>query len=233
MIPKRAWFYWGSWSGVPMSWLRRQSVETFQRFNPSWECAFIHRGVPIGPPSLRGSVLSSDRERYAQLAETGGMYFDTDIIFTAPIPEEWLSKDNCIVSRDGKSQGIAVLGSKPGSKFFAGLVHDCDERLKSKVILAYQSLGIKLFVGKDTRQMASVVGESLYEIPIELMFPVPWGGVEQLWSDINIPVRPDAVGVHWFGGDELSREYEPKITPDTLDDYPCLITSVLKSQVIA
>jgi hypothetical protein len=166
------------------------------------------------------------------------MYFDTDIIFTAPIPEAWLSRDNCIVSRDGLCQGVAVLGSKPGSQFFASLVQDCDERLKQKTILAYQSLGIKLFVGKDTRHMAkdtrhmaAVHGESLYEIPIELMFPVPWAGVEQLWSDISLPVKPDAVGVHWFGGDELSREFEPKITPDTLDDYPCLITRLLKATV--
>ena len=225
MIPKKAWFYW---SGPRMSWLRQQSLETFQRLNPSWECKFIHVKKEPAEGLLRDRVVQSDLARYQTLHSEGGMYFDTDIIFLKPIPDLWIYRDVCMVSKDGAAQGVAVLGGREGSLFFLSLVTHCKERLNSKVMMAYQSLGIKLFIGKDTRKMASDFGESLYEIPIELLFPRPWGAVEDLWSDIQIPLHPEAVGIHWFGGDELSREMEPKIMPGTLDEYPCLLTRVLK-----
>ena len=228
MIPKRAMFYW---SGPPMSWLRQQSIETFKKHNPDWEVVLL--GGDYDSDSFKLRVIHSDLVRYENLHTLGGMYFDTDIIFTAPIPDEWRSKDNAIVARDGLAQGIACLGAKQGSRLFGSLVDRCNERLQSKIILAYQSLGIKLFADSDVRRMAANFGESIFQIPIERLFAAPWSGVELLWSDTPMVVPGDAVGVHWFGGDEISREMEPKITPDTLDKHPCLLTRMLKSEVAA
>ena len=224
MIPKLAHFYW---SGPPMSWLRQQSIESFKMHNPTWSVE-LHLGSDSSS-SRTQRVIQSDRSRYEILFQIGGMYFDTDILFVAPIPDEWLVRDNAMVlGETGIAMGIGVLGSQSGSRLFAGMMAECDRRAESNIVWSYQSFGLKLIAGLDMRQVAMKHGETIHSIPFPSLFPVRWNDLERLWSPINLDLGDNLVGVHWFGGDELSIEYEWKITPDSIEDVPCPITDILK-----
>jgi hypothetical protein len=90
MIPKRAFFFWSS--PKPMSWLRSLSIQTFKKFNPDWEVTLFDK-VPLNGMH---PVHRSDLFRYEELAERGGVYFDTDIVFFRPVPESLLQHDAVI-----------------------------------------------------------------------------------------------------------------------------------------
>src|SRR3972149_10506703 len=122
MIPKRAIFYW---QGPPMGWLRRQSVETFRSLNPTWEVVLME--LP-SEASLLTRVHASDIARYTALAEGGGLYFDTDIIFCRPVPEGWLRHELLLpLDELGLFSHVACLGGAPASPFFKAAAHHAAE----------------------------------------------------------------------------------------------------------
>lgn len=212
MIPKRALFYWDHKS-PEVSWLRMQSMVTFARLNPDWEIVTLDgKNAPgeIQGDDYTSQVLRSDFCRYEALHDLGGMYFDTDIVFTKPIPEVWLSKDVALSIENGHSCGIAILGSAQGSPFFASVMAKCLQRIVEPVILAYQSLGVKVFHSIDIYSTLGAMNLGLTIIPKESHLIVQWGMVEKLWSPIKVHMPTHAIGLHWFGGDRMSQEYEKK-----------------------
>ena len=85
MIPKRAFFMWEG--PGKLSWLRQLSIDTFMKHNPDWQVDLIR--VPHKARLL--SEQATDIFRYAELATNGGYYFDTDVVFYRPVPEEYLT----------------------------------------------------------------------------------------------------------------------------------------------
>ena len=91
MIPRRAFFFW---DGEEMSWLRKQSIETFKALNPTWEVEILDgTNIPIKGKSRLARVGRSDWGRYKALLDKGGVYFDSDIMFCRAIPDSWLEYD--------------------------------------------------------------------------------------------------------------------------------------------
>jgi hypothetical protein len=212
MIPKTAWFYW---EGPEMSPLRRFSIESFQALNPGWTVQSIpHPDVPRGT-SERARISRSDYARYLHLEKQGGLYFDTDIVFQRPIPNEWLDSD-LIVQADpsGQAYAIAILGCSPGEPAMRHLLMMAEMRMKGLLLLGCQSLGIELL--RELR-FTEVVGK-IQMIPAETFLPVPWHAVERLWSPMRVHGIELCHGIHWYGGDPLSKEREAEFTAD--DDSP-------------
>lgn len=232
MIPKRAAFYW---SGPPMSWLRQQSLETFKQWNPDWEVTVLDgSNAPNLAPGLRGEVLKSDWSRYRWLRDVGGFYFDTDFVFTAPVPDAWLGRDVALVMPEGRAGGIAALGGVKGSRFWSRVADSADFRVQIGLVHDYQALGVKLLwtlQGSDTdlRQAVSDCEESFFDIPLGQVQPVAWSFVEYLWSDTGFRLPSGCVGLHWYGGDRLSEEFEPKVGPELTKTFPCLVTRTLEA----
>lgn len=223
MIPKVAHFVWCG-PGEP-SPLRAASMATFKHFNPTWDV----RWHDDRRETFRQAILHSDSMRYDIMGLWGGFYFDTDIIFRRPMPEAWLKHQNGIVLHEGgMARGVAILAAEPPSRFFAEISRGASERLASRIECNFQSLGTKLLhtLG-DLRAFADRWGETLWNIPQEAFFPIDWHSVELLWS----PGYPDklgdeVIGVHWFGGDRLSQEFEAMpLLPD------CLVRNVVDALV--
>lgn len=224
MIPKRAIFYW---SGGVASDLRRLSWETFASLNPDWEIVML--GAEDNEPNYRKLVIGSDLARYKALHEIGGYYFDTDIVFRRPIPGSWLERDNaCVLTPHGMALGIGVLGGKTGSNLWRCIHQVAIERARSPIQMECQSLGIKLMMNldgpnTDLRFYAAKLGEGLFPIPPESLFPFGADSIEYLWSPGHRKPSPECLGVHWFGGDRLSQEFEAaKVLPD------CFVRSVVE-----
>lgn len=226
MIPRIAHFYW---AGKPMSALRAASIQSFKQHNPEWEVR-VHGHKH--EDKYRDIILESDLMRYTVLHGVGGYYFDTDIIFRRPIPDSWLQHDNaCVMYDGGVVRGVAILGAKPGSVFFKRLAEAALERSRSPIVCDFQALGVKLVhnltgPSHDMREYAANCGEGMWNIPHAAFFPVDWCFVELLWSPGYPDLTNDTIGIHWFGGDRLSQEYEAM--PELPD---CMVRSVLHETV--
>lgn len=207
-------------------------MESFRHFNPDWDVT-LHGGV-AGLDSLREIGHASDRARYSALVHHGGLYFDTDIIFTSPIPDTWLERDNAMISRDGGCLGVACLGARRGSLFFMRVLDMCSWRVSSRVLLDYQAFGLKLFTrpkAMDIRALAADLGESMLEIDPSALFPYGWTDIELLWSPVKTDASDLKIGVHWFGGDMLSMVMEPEFSDQSMPN--CLVASAVEKSMAA
>jgi hypothetical protein len=205
MIPKLAHFYWYGERDMPE--LRAESLKSFERLNPGWVVNLHHSGEKADPTFVE-IVTSSDAARYGILHRSGGVYFDTDIIFVRPIPDDWLDADVLLpCTENGQLYGIHVLGAKPNSPLFAEALRLCKLRMDSPMMLGCQSLGVKLW--SDTNMLALCYGMNLSVglVPRFSLLRSNPGSVEELWSNGG-RVDHSEIGVHWYGGDRLSNQFE-------------------------
>jgi hypothetical protein len=222
LIPKVAHFYW--YGDGPLTPLREASIDSFRAWNPDWQW-FLHRSGSNQDAPLRERVIASDAARYGILSRAGGVYFDTDIVFTKPVPEEWLQRDLLLpVCSTGLMYGVHVLGAKPGSVFFRSAVERARMRLDSGKLLGCQSLGVKLWDGVHLYEFAGRGGEGVTAIPREAYLLTGWADVEDVWQEGG-EVGSAVHGVHWYGGDRISNEFEA-LPIESLPD--CMVTRAIK-----
>lgn len=229
MLSKVAAYYW---EGPPMSWLRQQSIASFRHLNPDWEVRGLVRPQALdGEDTMRARAIRSDLARYRWLAEDGGLYFDTDIIWRRPIPEAWRDSDVLIPMRaEGIVHSIAVLGGTPG-RFWKHVADVAGMTAEGTEPLAYQSLGVKLLNGvigysAPVPSVVGMLGERFLSYPHHQILPVSWAYAERLWSAKKLLFDDDVVGVHWYGGDPLSIDMEPRMR-GTSDDPSCVIRDLI------
>ena len=235
MIPREAWFYWDQGEAA-MPTLRRAAVETFKIHNPGWKVNVLDRSVvpEIEGDTDRARILRSDLARYVILAKHGGFYFDTDIIFVDAVPDQWMEADFCMsTDDDGMTNSVATIGASPSNLLLARVLERAMARLAdTQTIMSYQSLGVKLWwaLGPPA-PAAAALNMRWRRIPTQTFLPIAWPFVEVLWSPRHITLPNDIVGLHWYGGDALSREYEAAIETGGLDVVDCPVTRLVKGGV--
>jgi len=225
VIPKRAIFFW---EGPEPSWLRKQSWESFARLNPTWEIDIVDgEGSPIEKNGDLSIAHRSDYTRYKELNERGGVYFDTDIVFVRPIPDEWLDAHLLLPMSEipgNPIANVAMLGSVPGDAFFSQAVYAAEGISESKRYMNYQDLGINLLIAIKSL----LPGREIKWFDPEAVIPVPWTGVSDLWNDTHDTVPSLSFGVHWFGGDPLTKKLEPIIDPAWIAGSNCMVAKAVR-----
>lgn len=213
MIPNRIAFAWVS--DKPMSWLRLQSVQTFARHNPGWDITVIHER-PAGDLPLD---TQADLVRWRWLAERGGWFADTDIVFMRPMPSTY--QHNCL-TMDGGTEGtcgrafaIGLMGAEEGTHLMATLLLRASQRATAA---DHQSAGTRLLA--ECFDVIEQVGEQAWDertenLPARLLYP--WGfsqrGLEKAW-DPEADLPEGLLGLHWSGGHPASRSGELVATPE-------------------
>lgn len=215
MIPKRAFFYW---SGGEPSPLRKLSVTTFRALNPDWQV--VELTADPGGKTLLERVHESDIARYRALAEEGGVYFDTDIVFARPIPSHWLNHDLILpLGEDGKFGHIACLGAAPQSGFYKFALGLARKQRTSGKYINYQGYGIHLL-----ERTLSVVGSTDVKwIEHDRFCPIGHYDVARIWNPWTGAFPEMCIGVHWYGGDPLSQHLEPTIDDAWIAESTSLI----------
>lgn len=227
MIPRRAIFYW---SGPPMGWLRQQSIESFKRMNPGWEISFI-QPEEFGGADLIDVVHNSDFCRYFNLSIFGGLYFDTDIIFCRPIPDEWLEHDLVLpLGEDGSLGHIACLGSVPVHPFFSTCSRRAAELLARGGPLNYQALGVDLM--REVMKSISLGKSDVKWISHDAFTLVPYFDVRRAWADSISPFPETSVGIHWYGGDHLSASIAPTVNEDWMRESKSLVAQAWRRSFV-
>jgi len=227
MIPRRAFFTWG---GGDMPWIREQCVASFVSLNPDWRVDVLEvKGAN------RGEIIkNSDVLRYKELSERGGVYFDTDIVFTRPLDEFMARVGTCdtvvcydtitgvnLIKPDGSIErnstksafySVASLMSEPGNRFFSeAMAHAVREDVIGEEDC--QACGVWT-LGERFKSLSSAVTEfpehSFYNVPRKAFLPVDYDSPKTLFrKDDDLWTRlktdPDVFGVHWYGGSEVGR----------------------------
>ena len=236
MIPRKAFFCWG---GGEMPWIRQKSVESFHRHNPSWDVEIIN----VDGDSKGDIVRKSDRIRYERLAEEGGAYFDTDIFFLKPLdalmeligdsdtvvcfeltaPMNLIKADGTIERNAIQSRfySVASLMSCPSNDFWREAYnYSCRPDVLSEP--DYQACGIwtmtERFKSLDNA-MEEFPHRKFHNLHKRAFLPVAYDDVRSLYRQGSdglvdeLRSDPEVFGVHWFGGDNITRISE-LWTPD-------------------
>lgn len=244
---KVAHFYWG---GGPLSYLRYLTIKSFQKYNPDWEVQLhvpvtgvmvqntwgtgeqpepyfgedytnklehlfvVHDFENLGFLNLIPETYKSDFLRWHLLSTEGGLWLDMDILFFRPVPP---IERNCITACFPVYYICFVYSEK--TEFFK----EIREHALNIDFSDYQSIGSHLFY-------------KLYQghIGIDLINPVivlPVTRLNKLHvifdSCRNLDLT-DSIGLHWFGGHKLGREWENRITESNWDTYDNILCEVIK-----
>ncbi|MFC1574470.1 glycosyltransferase [Gemmatimonadota bacterium] len=201
------------WVGGPMSWLRRRTIETFRAHNPDWQVEVVQIPQHIQRTPGLSPAHMSDWARYLILRDEGGFVLDTDIVFTAPVPDPWLDSEICVCTNgEPRVYQMAMMGAAPGAPFFEACAANAAFLAGEQGEYDYQEFGVLLMA----RVAATVVAglswpamvEGLYDQPMDALCHVRWDDVDVLWDGPDVRMPPETIGVHWYGGHPRSRTIE-------------------------
>ena len=240
MIPRRAFY---TWSGTPesMPWLRQLTVETFKKFNPGIPVVHVEVEATGGQES---AAIRSDLLRYKELYQNGGIYFDTDIVWFAPLPDAIFaaplsitldasvlvsSPDHCPHPDNPGFSNIGLMAAEAGHPFFRDVMAEAQVE-KDKGVTTYQGLGVQLlkrmFWGLHEAEIRERYGE-LWNLPLDTILPLPWWHVFKLYNGTPFDPPPGCCGVHWFGGAQESRRYCQRVTLESYQAHPCYLSKAI------
>lgn len=168
----------------------------------------------IGFSNNAPEVIKSDFLRLHLLATCGGVWSDMDIFYLQPMEElECNSPENSnytefIVHHSrGNYYPIGFLMSSGNSQVFKML------RDKAKTISTfkdYQIIGALLYT--STFPSPSLLPQSVYIIKMNAVYPFTWNKtrmlVENDTSKNHLLLTRHTIGLHWYNGDPIIRNYQ-------------------------
>jgi hypothetical protein len=198
------------------------SIFSFRVLNPSWKVDIVR----VDGANRVEIVKRSDIARYRELAEGGGFYFDTDILFTRSLNDFQFGGNDTGVSFElqgpmrildeaGKlypSQYMPVwfsIGSlfSAGDNAFFRAAHEFAETAIDGP--DSQSCGIHALLerfGTLDMARAEFPQHTFMNIPRVAFLPVRWDHARLLYTESaglerEIIDNRSVYGVHWYGGD--------------------------------
>jgi hypothetical protein len=183
-------------------------------------------------------ILRSDIFRYKKLYECGGVWSDFDVIWLKPItdlltvdyighPINDLKSTVCRLKMVKDFNNISVLVSVKKHSLYEALIKETDERQKDKTKLEHQHFGTSMFdamyptFASTLKDHPTVTG-----LKYETFFPYSIYNMNALYHEDDLHyITKNTLGVHWFNGHKLSKEY-------VNDQYKCKcsMTTILKQQ---
>ena len=199
----------------------------------------VPRVPELSTPSHRSNFF-----KWYTLATEGGVYSDMDIIFTAPIGDNWA----CIDSHDATlcwDDGYYLIGfmaSQGDSELFSKIYKSAHIIFDEK---KYQSVGQAAllysiannpnieYTYSDILQYFNGA-ETVFLFDPNLVYPVRYGEIARIFpgSDDECSIPASSIGVHWFGGCAPGQVFNNQVSRENFLDKPCALSSALKKGII-
>ena len=200
--------------------------------------------------SIPGSMASAqmcDWFQWHLLAEEGGFFADMDIIWTAPLDPVWktVRHKSAVFCLESGVMAIGLVAALPQCQLFQELATS----LPTGANRDYQHYGTSMvyrFAGiRSPIKPASKPGDEalkrlrrhykgnvdIGELPSETVYPLEWNQVDEVWKG-QLPVDPKSVGIHWFGGSELSHYWNYLLAEDTWRNHRNTLTNYLEQALL-
>lgn len=175
----------------------------------------------IGFSDNVSEVFKSDYFRYYILHKYGGVWSDTDIIFTANIEEKMNFEQDCVIFKcksfsDPKNKTddnnfyypVGFFISVPNNNFFKYLMDSSASTYNPK---NYQSIGanmlLKLFPNDNSIHNNRNFSDSIQVCNHEYYLPWAWNELDELYLKEHNVLPTNNIGIHWFNGSSISKKY--------------------------
>ena len=183
-------------------------------------------------------TYKSDFFRWHALDEEGGMYGDTDIVYTRPIreapfniPENRAAQVGLCLHNEGHIIGFYL--SAPGNQFFRRIRQEARTSFNSS---NYQALGSKLLnrlYPSVKAVAASHPAMPFLNLPMALVYPLDHRAIERIHQNLDPATLPGGtIGLHWYGGAPVSQRYNNLIDHETCGRFGTVLDQ-LAARVVA
>jgi hypothetical protein len=185
-------------------------------------------------------VHKSDFIRWHLLAKYGGLWSDIDILYTEPI--------SCLKENTDSTHAVdtALCPLKPPHKHTVGFMLSCQgnkffqyisEQAQSAYNPAtYQCMGSDL-INNRFKTFDSFVEKftdhNFIFLNKNCVYPLTSKRIEMFYQTVDSEIKKTLnntaiIGVHWFAGHPLSQEFENQLTPDNINEYNNLLSTIIK-----
>lgn len=163
-----------------------------------------------GHQHIKTEVQRSDIYRWVQVPKYGGWWSDFDILYLKPmISIEHFTKPVMIVyhtKSTRKQHPIGFWGSPKNNRWIQNIGVRGDNRLKRNN---------KAMQGAGTEAIPTIIHKCNDYITPDIVYPFPWNGLEPMLNNKQYNLPSETIGIHWFGGAEVTKELEKQMLPDT------------------
>ena len=182
--------------------------------------------------------FKADFLRWQLLSSAGGLWSDFDIIYFRPM--EYLYFNNgensnvdtllCIDEKrcDSYKHSIGFLMSSPGNELFKFIRQKSYSNLDLE---KYQSIG-SIILNTHFPALSAITKEfktlKVHNLRSHTVYPMRDGDIEAIYnsSDMSL-LRPDTIGLHWYGGYSLAGYWENVITERNFRLFDTVITKII------
>ncbi len=175
-----------------------------------------------------GPSHNSNFFKWNELATSGGIYSDMDILFIKPIEEYYnnikdlktgISYSTEVAHRShGGYYSIGFMFSSGNNRFFKDVFNFSTERYDFN---SYQGAGVdRLYEMLEKNRLGmKPYHKGLCYIPMNLVYP--WRHYQQgdFFNHCHTTLPEETIGIHWFAGHPKAQEFNNAINPDTLDNH--------------
>jgi len=182
----------------------------------------------IGFNNNYSEVIKSDFFRYYILYKEGGIWSDFDIIYLKSLNNINFNLFTCynissnntfIIHNSRNNYSIGFIGSSPKNKITKILYENC---LKNLNVLYYQSIGyvyIKNMLGTPKECANKNKDINLIILPEYFYLPVHFSQIYVFFDkNKNMEISENTVGIHWYNGHYLSRNFENDLEKQNMID---------------
>lgn len=201
-----------------------------KQFNLYDKYLFLKEGYP---------AHRSDMFSYNILSKYGGIYSDTDIIFIRNI-NDFLLEMSCR-QYDAALAHLSFLGnqhfpvgffigsdSDKSKKMYETLLNKCEENFNKE---RYQSLGSELLYEafKTIDNIPSIINDiNVLNLGKDFVYLYSCLVINEMWKGVHLPTDK-SVGIHWYGGDALSLNFNKIINHKNYSDFNNIICNNIKA----
>jgi len=166
------------------------------------------------------------------LHHDGGFYADMDILFAAPIPYDDVKNRDVVYCLSEGFIAIGLFGASPQNRFFKAVLETAKQNYKPT---AYQSTGAEAIYrlggiwprwgqvdqpGIKALQTLKLrfQKEKFLRLPDSTVYPWTYRQTEQIFNETHL-LPPGCIGIHWFGGNTISQQWNNLLTVDNQMSY--------------
>ena len=189
------------------------------------------------PKENLAPVHASDLLQWEILSTEGGFYADMDVLFVKPLPYDHIKKHDAVFCLSEGFMAIGFFGASPNNPLFKQVNSTALEGYRGN---RYQSTGAEAiykttdvwpnwakynFPGEQAaaRLATSFPTLSLHTLPDFAVYPFNYKSTSSVFAEShNLP--PECFALHWFGGNNLSQEWNSRLTEKNFREFPSTFT---------
>jgi|14BtaG_2_1085337.scaffolds.fasta_scaffold01061_2 glycosyltransferase involved in cell wall biosynthesis len=186
-----------------------------------------------------GEAQKSDYLRWRLLYKEGGLWSDMDIIYHRPMTDIYLNNENnstidntiSIIPDTFNSHQIGFYLSSPKNSMFKEL---CLLSSEKRNVDLYQDLGCYLLNKylRSQKQIEEKFNVKTINIKQSVVYKLNHQNLDQIYSqdtfNKNYIDDEETIGIHWYGGAEISQQYNNKIDHNSVKDINNTIAEAIK-----